>query len=71
MKYNIAVQVFGQLRMWEDHEIGRVDGKPVMGSQYRKFFKFLKTHADSVDVFGTFWDDEYSRENHKAGKFNY
>lgn len=71
MKYNIAVQVFGQLRMWEDHEIGRVDGKPVMGSQYREFFKFLNTQADSVDVFGTFWDDEYSREKVADNRFDF
>ena len=59
MKYNIAVQIFGQLRMWENSE------------QYRDFFEFLNTHVDSVDVFGSFWDDEYSRENHRAGKFNF
>ena len=43
MKYNIAVQIFGQLRMWENSE------------QYREFFDFLNTHVDSVDVFGSFW----------------
>lgn len=73
MKCNIAVQVFGQLRMWEDHEIGIVEytEEPIMGSHYKEFFKFLKTHADSVDVFGTFWDDEYARENVNNGKFDY
>jgi hypothetical protein len=59
MKYNIAIQIFGQLRMWEN-----VD-------QYKDFINFLRTQAESVDVFGSFWDDEYSRANYNEDKFDF
>jgi hypothetical protein len=59
MKYNIAIQIFGQLRMWEN-----VD-------QYKDFINFLKTQAESVDVFGSFWHDEYSRTNYNEDKFDF
>jgi hypothetical protein len=59
MGFNIAVQVFGQLRMWENP------------TYYIDFFNFLKTQADSVDIFGTFWDDEYSKEKLEGNKFDF
>jgi len=54
--FKIAIQLFGQLRMWEDQEY------------LKPFISFLKEQASSVDVFGSFWNDEYSQQN--INKYN-
>lgn len=43
----IAIELFGQLRMWDAQNIFELE-------------KYLNSKDISVDFFGTFWDDEYT-----------
>ena len=43
----IAIELFGQLRMWDSQNI--LDLK-----------EYLNSKDIAVDIFGTFWDDEYT-----------
>lgn len=60
-KHRVAFQLFGQLRMWEE----QIYLLPLIDA--------FKENDCEVDVFGTFWDEPYSREmvdKDKMGIFN-
>ncbi len=48
MKDKIAIEFFGQLRMWDIQ-----DGLEILEN-------FFNEEGFSVDFFGTFWDDDYT-----------
>ena len=51
MGKKIAFQLFGQLRFW-----------PESTNTIIPFIEKLKKDGHSVDIYGTFWDDEYAQK---------
>ena len=57
MKDKIAIEFFGQLRMWDIQ-----DGLEILEN-------FFNEEGFSVDFFGTFWDDDYTNSIVDKGAF--
>ena len=53
----IAIELFGQLRMWDEQK------------NLEELENFLNKEGFSVDYFGTFWDDEYTKSFVDKGAF--
>ena len=58
MDKRIALQLFGQLRFWPEQ-------KTII-----PFVDKLKDDGYSVDIYGTFWNDEYTRNLNTHGKLD-
>jgi len=58
MSKRIALQLFGQLRFWPEQ-------KTII-----PFVDKLKYDGYSVDIYGTFWNDEYTRNLNTHGKLD-
>jgi len=55
----IAIELFGQLRMWDIQD------------SFSKLEAFFNEEGFSVDFFGTFWDDEYTNSYVDKGAFEH
>lgn len=53
----IAIELFGQLRMWDEQK------------SLEDLENFLNKEGFSVDYFGTFWDDKYTKTYVNKGAF--
>ena len=57
MKKRIAIEYFGQLRQWE------------LNVSTGRLVSFLTNRGYDVDVFGTFWDDDYTHSQIELDRF--
>lgn len=72
MVKKIAFQVFGKLRLWDHSKYFTNEQMKSMPDGYIPFLiKKMNSIGIKVDVYGTFWKDDYSQKMLDQNKFHY